>query len=98
MKQASQLYTFFTQVKLQTNREQMLLVRKQLENCEGNSAVMERRLKEVLTELDTCRVQCSQASQEKQLVQKALENVKMEKYALEKHRVEMGSMVSGLTC
>lgn len=85
---------FSFQVKLHGNREQLLLVRKQLENSEQNSAALEDRVKELVHQLDASRTQCSHSLQERDSLQKALEAVKAEKLALERNRIEINAMVS----
>lgn len=81
-------------MKLQSNREQLLLVRKQLENSEQNSGTLEDRMKELVHQLDASRTQCSHLAQERDSLQKALEGVKSEKNNLDRNRIELNAMVS----
>ncbi|XP_063909729.1 rootletin isoform X3 [Zophobas morio] len=84
------------QVKLQSNREQLLLVRKQFDNSEENVAGLENRVKELVAQLDASRSQCSQLAQDKEFLQKSLDTLKTEKIALDRHRVEINSLVESL--
>ncbi|CAH1181054.1 unnamed protein product [Phyllotreta striolata] len=84
------------QVKLQSNKEQLLLVRKQYENSENSAAALEKRLKEQAAQLDACHVQCSRLTQDRDIIQKNLESVKSEKNQLDKNRVEVNSVVESL--
>ncbi|XP_015432669.1 PREDICTED: LOW QUALITY PROTEIN: rootletin [Dufourea novaeangliae] len=84
------------QVKLQTNKEQLVTTRKQCENAEENIKTLEKRVEELISELDSARSQCSQLSQEKDMLQKGLDTVRVEKNALDKSRVEINSMMETL--
>lgn len=81
-------------MKLHSNREQLLLVRKQLENSEENVANLEGRTKELVAQLDACRAHCSQMNQEKEMLQKTIESLKIDKNNLERNRMEANAMVS----
>lgn len=78
---------------MQTNKEQLLTSRKQCENAEENVKSLEKKVEELVTELDATRSQCSQLVQEKDMLQKGLDIVRLEKNALDKSRVEINSMV-----
>lgn len=80
-------------MKLQSNREQLLLVRKQYENSEDNVVTLEGRVAELVAQLDACRAQCSQLFQEKDMLQKTLEESKSEKNVLDRNRIEINTMV-----
>jgi rootletin len=84
------------QVKLQSNREQLLLVRKQFDNSEENVGGLENRVKELVAQLDACRTQCSQLAQDKEYLQKSLDTLKTEKNALDRHRIEINALVESL--
>ncbi|XP_076662657.1 ciliary rootlet coiled-coil, rootletin isoform X2 [Andrena cerasifolii] len=84
------------QVKLQSNKEQLSTTRKQCENAEENIKSLEKRVEELITELDAARSQCSQLNQEKDMLQKGLDTVRIEKNALDKSRVELNSMMENL--
>lgn len=78
---------------MQTNKEQLQTSRKQYESAEENVKTLEKRAEELITELDTVRSHCSQLNQEKDMLQKGLDTVRIEKNALDKSRVEINSMV-----
>lgn len=78
---------------MQTNKEQLQSSRKQFENAEENVKTLEKRTEELIIELDTIRSHCSQLNQEKDMLQKGLDTVRIEKNALDKSRVEINSMV-----
>lgn len=80
-------------MKLHSNREQLLLVRKQLENSEDNVSSLEGRTKELVAQLDACRTHCSQLTQEKELLQKTVDTLKTDKNNLERNRIELNAMV-----
>lgn len=80
-------------MKLHSNREQLLLVRKQYDNSEENVATLEERTKELVAQLDACRTHCSQLTQEKDILQKTLEALKSDRNGLERNRIELNSMV-----
>lgn len=80
-------------MKLQTNKEQLSTTRKQCENAEENIKILEKRANELIAELDAARSQCSQLNQEKDVLQKGLDTVRVEKSALEKSRIEINGMV-----
>ncbi|XP_043519039.1 rootletin isoform X2 [Frieseomelitta varia] len=84
------------QVKLQTNKEQLQTTRKQCESAEENVKNLEKRAEELITELDAVRSHCSQLTQEKDMLQKGLDTVRIEKNALDKSRVEINSMMESL--
>ncbi|XP_033338435.2 ciliary rootlet coiled-coil, rootletin isoform X2 [Megalopta genalis] len=84
------------QVKLQSNKEQLVTTRRQCENAEENIKTLEKRVQELITELDTARSQCSQLNQEKDMLQKGLDTVRVEKNALDKSRIEINSMMENL--
>uniref|UniRef100_A0A6P7GY35 Rootletin isoform X1 n=2 Tax=Diabrotica virgifera virgifera TaxID=50390 RepID=A0A6P7GY35_DIAVI len=84
------------QVKLQSNKEQLLLVRKQYENSENSVAALEDRLKEVVAQLDASHAQCSQVVQDRDLLHKNLEAVKAEKNQLDRNRIELNGLVESL--
>lgn len=81
------------QVKLQTNKEQLQTTRKQCESAEENVKNLEKRAEELITDLDEVRSHCSQLTQEKDMLQKGLDTVRIEKNALDKSRIEINSMV-----
>lgn len=63
-----------------------MLVRKQYENSEDNIALLEKRVKELVTQLDATRNQCSQVSQERDALYKSVEALRADKNALERNR------------
>ncbi|KAK9879237.1 hypothetical protein WA026_004086 [Henosepilachna vigintioctopunctata] len=92
-----QSYIHGLQVKLQTNKEQLVLVRKQYENSDETVQDLEKRLKELIAQLDASRAQCSQLAQDKEILQKSLEAVKIEKNQIDKIRIELGAALDNLT-
>lgn len=83
-------------MKLQSNKEQLLLVRKQYENSEDNIVVLEKRGKELVAQLDASRSQCSQLMQDRDMLQKSLDSIKNEKNALDKNRLELNAITDTL--
>lgn len=83
-------------MKLQSNKEQLVLVRKQHENSEENVQELEKRIKELVAQLDACRAQCSQLAQDREILQKSLETVKLEKNSLDKARIELAATLENL--
>lgn len=80
-------------MKLQTNKEQLQNTRKQCENAEENVKTLEKKAEELIIELDAVRLHCSQLNQEKDMLQKGLDTIRIEKNALEKTRIELNNMV-----
>ncbi|XP_060523589.1 rootletin isoform X2 [Cylas formicarius] len=91
-----QSYIHELQVKLQGTKEQLLLVRKQLENSEDNSAVLEKRNKELVAQLDACRTQCSKLVQERECLQKSIDALKIDKTQLDRNRIDLNSSMESL--
>lgn len=81
-------------VKLQSNREQLLLVRKQYENSEENNNSLEQKVKELVAQLDACRTHSSKLVQERDMLQKNLDTIRSEKNSLDRSRIEITTMVS----
>ncbi|XP_050294395.1 rootletin isoform X2 [Anthonomus grandis grandis] len=84
------------QVKLQANKEQLLLVRKQYENCEDNSAAFEKRTKELVAQLDTCHTQNSQLIQERDSLLNTIESLKSDKSQLERNKADLNALLDSL--
>ncbi|GAB1869589.1 Rootletin [Camponotus japonicus] len=84
------------QIKLQTNKEQLLTMRKQWDIAETNAQTLNTKVTELISQLDTCRSQCTQLNQEKEMLQKSLDTVKLEKNALDKNKMELNSMLEAL--
>ena len=80
-------------MKLQTNKEQLSLTRKQCESAEENSQQLETKVTEIMSQLDSSRSQCLQLNQEKDMLQKSLDAVRSEKNALDRNRLEITNMV-----
>lgn len=55
--------------------------------------MLNTKVAELISQLDTCRSQCTQLDQEKDMLQKSLDTVKMEKNALDKNKMELNSTV-----
>lgn len=68
-------------------------MRKQYDTTETNAQMLNTKVTELISQLDTCHSQCAQLSQEKEMLQKALDTVKLEKNALDKTKVELNSTV-----
>lgn len=83
-------------VKLQSNKEQLLLVRKQYENSEENNNSLEQKVKELVAQLDTCRTHSSTLTQERDMMQKSLDAVRSEKNQSERNRIEISTLVIAL--
>uniref|UniRef100_A0ABD2WUT6 Rootletin-like coiled-coil domain-containing protein n=1 Tax=Trichogramma kaykai TaxID=54128 RepID=A0ABD2WUT6_9HYME len=84
------------QVKLQTNKEQLSLSRKQTENIEERFLALEEKNAEMTIQLDSLRSQSLHLSQEKEMLQKALDNARCEKLSLDKSRLEYASTIDTL--
>nr|CAD7442663.1 unnamed protein product [Timema bartmani] len=91
-----QLYIHDLQVKLQANKEQLLLVRKQCESSDESQHTLEVRLAELTVQLDTCRSQCAQLTSDKDSLHKSLESARTEKKALDRNRLEMTAIIDAL--
>lgn len=85
-----------SQVKLQSNKEQLVAARKQSETVENTQQTLENRLSELTALLDESKSRCSQLAQEKEMLTKTLDSVRAEKNALDKNRVEINAMVSSV--
>lgn len=70
-----------------------MLVRKQYENADENAIVLDKRVKELVAQLDANKVQFSQLTQERDSLQHALDSCRSENIALDRHRVEINHMV-----
>lgn len=68
-------------------------MRKQCNTVETNAETLSVKVTELISQLDTCRLQCTQLNQEKESLQKGLDTMKLEKNALDKNRMELNSMV-----
>lgn len=68
-------------------------MRKQCDTAEESAKSLNVKVAELITQLDTCRSQCTQLNQEKEILQKGLDTMRLEKNALDKNRVELNSMV-----
>ncbi|XP_024886462.1 rootletin-like [Temnothorax curvispinosus] len=84
------------QIKSQTNKEQILAMRKQCDNAEENAQMLNTKVAELISQLDTCRSQCAQLDQEKDMLQKSFNTVKLEKNALDKNKMELNSTMEAL--
>ncbi|XP_066156628.1 rootletin isoform X1 [Euwallacea fornicatus] len=84
------------QVKLQSNKEQLLLVRKQYENSESNVVALEKRAQELVSQLDVSRAQCSQLVQERDNLLKTMDSLKSDKNQLDRNRIDLGSMLDSV--
>lgn len=82
------------QVKLQSNKEQLLLVRKQGENAEDNVRALDAQVAELVAQLDACRAQCSQYAQDREMLQKSLDSSKSERGILDRSRGELNTLVT----
>ncbi|XP_034942532.1 rootletin isoform X2 [Chelonus insularis] len=85
------------QVKLQTNGEQLSLIKKQCDSAEENVQLLEERTTELITQLDSTRAQCTQLSQERDMLQKGLDTIRSDKNLLEKNKVELNHTIEDLT-
>ncbi|XP_071554708.1 uncharacterized protein Root isoform X2 [Temnothorax nylanderi] len=84
------------QIKSQTNKEQILAMRKQCDTAEENAQMLNTKVAELISQLDTCRSQCAQLDQEKDMLQKSFDTVKLEKNALDKNKMELNSTMEAL--
>ncbi|KAL0100440.1 hypothetical protein PUN28_019642 [Cardiocondyla obscurior] len=94
--QKNQLTIRELQIKSQTNKEQILSMRKQCDTAEENAQMLNKKVVELISELDTCRSQCAQLDQEKDMLQKSFDTVKLEKNALDKNKMELNSTIEAL--
>ncbi|ENN80568.1 hypothetical protein YQE_03011, partial [Dendroctonus ponderosae] len=91
-----QSYIHELQVKLQSNKEQLLLVRKQFENSENSNAALEKRAKELVAQLDDSRAQCAQVIQERDHLHQSIDALKSDKAQVDRSRVDLNSMLDSL--
>lgn len=68
-------------------------MRKQCDTAEENAQILNTKVAELISQLDICRSQCAQLDQEKDMLQKSLNIVKLEKNALDKNKMELNSTV-----
>lgn len=73
-----------------------MLVRKQLDNSEDNVASLEKRTKELITQLDMTRSQYALISQERDTLLNSLEAMKSEKANLERTRLDLNAAIESL--
>lgn len=85
------------QVKLQTNREQLTITRKQCDGAEENVQLLEERTTKLIVQLDSARAQSNQLLQERDMLQKSLDGIRSEKNTLEKNKVELNHSIDNLT-
>lgn len=90
-------FVFSIQVKLQSTKEQLLLVRKQFENSENNVITMEKRAKELVTQLDVAQAERSQLVQERDNLLKTIESLKSDRNQLDRNRTDLNSMMDSLS-
>jgi len=90
-------FFFSIQVKLQSTKEQLLLVRKQFENSENNVITMEKRAKELVTQLDVAQAERSQLVQERDNLLKTIESLKSDRNQLDRNRTDLNSMMDSLS-
>lgn len=84
------------QVKLQSNREQLLANRKQSEVADEAQRALQTRVTELTSQCDACRAQGTLLTQDKEALQRALESARSDKSALERARQELTSSVSAM--
>ena len=80
-------------MKLQTNKEQLSITRKQCDTTEENVQVLETRTTEIIIQLDATKAQSAQLAQEKDVLQKTLDSLRSDKNILEKNKIEMSHTV-----
>lgn len=68
-------------------------MRKQCDTAEENAQMLTTKVTELISQLDICRSQCMQLDQEKDMLQKSFDTVKLEKNALDKNKMELNSTV-----
>jgi rootletin len=81
------------QIKLQSNKEQLTAIRKQCDTAEANTQTLTAKVTDLISQLDTCRSECTQMNQEKDMLQQAHDVVKLEKNALDKAKMELNNAV-----
>ncbi|XP_063827112.1 rootletin [Ostrinia nubilalis] len=85
------------QVKLQNSREQLATTRKHCESADSNIVSLEAKIHDLQTKLDQANGDLNQLVQEKDLMQKTIETLRIDKNNLERNRVEINAMVESLT-
>lgn len=68
-------------------------MRKQCDTAEENAQALNTKVAELISQLDACRSQCTQLDQEKDMLQKSFDVLKLEKNALDKNKMELNSTV-----
>lgn len=68
-------------------------MRKQCDTAEENAQSLNTKVAELISQLDACRSQCTQLDQEKDMLQKSFDVLKLEKNALDKNKMELNSTV-----
>ncbi|KAL4714216.1 hypothetical protein ACJJTC_018366, partial [Scirpophaga incertulas] len=84
-------------VKLQNTREQLSTNRKQCETADGNVLSLEAKVQDLQVKLDQANADLSQLLQEKDVMQKTIESLRIDKNNLERNRIEINAMVESLT-
>ncbi|XP_058802315.1 rootletin [Phymastichus coffea] len=84
-------------VKLQTSQEQLSLSRKQAEGLDERLIVLEEKNAELISQVDSLRSQSAQLSQEREILQKALDSARSDNAHLDKSRLESASKYNGLS-
>lgn len=74
-----------------------MLVRKQFENSENNVITMEKRAKELVTQLDVAQAERSQLVQERDNLLKTIESLKSDRNQLDRNRTDLNSMMDSLS-
>ncbi|CAH0399292.1 unnamed protein product [Chilo suppressalis] len=85
------------QVKLQNAREQLATNRKQCETADCNVTSLESKVQDLQGKLDQANADLNQMMQEKEMMQKTIETLRIDKNNLERNRLEINAMVESLT-
>lgn len=91
-----QLLLHDLQVKLQSNSDAHQATKKQLDGTEGTNQILTTKLTELTEKLDATNYQFSELCKERDSLQKTLENIRNEKFSIERGKSELNSIVDSL--
>lgn len=91
-----QLLLHDLQVKLQSNSDSHTNTRKQLDGAEHTNQLLTSKLTELTEKLDATNIQLSELCKERDSLQKTLENIRSEKFSIERGKSELNSIVDSL--
>lgn len=91
-----QLLLHDLQVKLQSNGDAHAATKKQLDHTEHTNQLITNKLSELTEKMDATNYQLSELCKERDSLQKTLENIRSEKFSIERGKSELNSIVDSL--